>query len=72
MSSFTVEQYNALCAALAEGARRVKYQDKEVEYHSLSEMLKLKGVMEADLGIGAGSDDSLGRRRSVGVFGNGL
>ncbi len=72
MSSFTIEQYQTLCKAIAEGAKRVKYQDKEVEYHSLSEMLKLKTVMETDLGIGAGSDDSLGRRRAVGVYGSGL
>lgn len=70
MSSFTTEQYTALCAAIAEGARRVKYQDKEVEYHSLTEMLKLKGVMETDLGING--SDPLGRRRTVGVYGSGI
>lgn len=70
MSSFTIEQYNTLCAAIAEGARRVKYQDKEVEYHSLTEMLKLKNVMENDLGLnGTGP---LGSRRVVGVYGSGI
>lgn len=71
MSSFTQEQYTALCAAIAEGARRVKYQDKEVEYHSLTEMLKLKSVMETDLGI-SGAGNGLGTRRAVGVYGSGL
>lgn len=71
MSAFTQEQYNTLCAAIAEGARRVKYQDKEVEYHSLSEMLRLKTAMESDLGLN-GAGETLGSRRAVGVYGSGL
>lgn len=46
--SFTTEQYTALIGAIAEGALRVKYQDKEVEYRSLTEMLKLKTLMETE------------------------
>lgn len=52
MASFTQEQLDALNAAIVQGALRVKYNDKEVEYRSLDDMLRLKGIMEADLGIG--------------------
>lgn len=73
MSSFTMEQYNALIGAIAEGALRVKYQDKEVEYRSLTEMLKLKSLMENDLGLGGdGTDNPSGGRRLVGTYGSGL
>lgn len=72
MSSFTTEQYTALIGAIAEGALRVKYQDKEVEYRSLTEMLKLKTLMENDLGMNADGCNPLGTRRAVGVYGSGL
>jgi len=48
---FTLEQYEALVKAIIQGAVRVKYADKEVEYRSLDEMLRLKLAMEKDLGI---------------------
>lgn len=51
MSTFTTEQLNALTEAIAQGARTVKYQDKEVTYRSLKDMLELKQLMEEDLGI---------------------
>ncbi len=51
MSVYTLLQYNALCEAISLGATKVKYADKEVEYRSLSEMLKLKVIMENDLGL---------------------
>lgn len=46
---FTIEQYNTLTAAIAQGALRVKYADKEVEYRSLREQLDLLKIMEAQL-----------------------
>lgn len=49
--AFTVDQYNTLCAAIAQGALIVKYGDKEVEYQSLSNMLRVKIMMETELGI---------------------
>jgi hypothetical protein len=44
--TFTPEQLAALNAAIAQGVRKVKYGDKEVEYRDLDEMLQLAGVME--------------------------
>jgi hypothetical protein len=57
---YTLDQYNALCAAIAMGVTIVKYGDKEMTYRSLSDMLRLKQTMEAQLGI-----NSVNRRLKV-------
>lgn len=62
-SSFTIEQLNALESAIADGALRVKYTDKEVEYRSLEEMLKIRSIMREALGIGKPC------KKNVGLFG---
>lgn len=49
--AYTIDQYNTLIGAIAEGAKRVKFADKEVEYNSLSDMLRAKALMEKALGI---------------------
>lgn len=66
MTGFTEAGLSALEKAIAEGVLKVKYQDKEVTYRSLDEMLTLRGVMRAELGIGCRSN------RRVGVYGSGL
>lgn len=48
--AFTQEQVDALEKAIAEGATRVKYADKEVEYRSLSDMIQLLNLMKQELG----------------------
>lgn len=50
-SSFTLEQLQTLEAAIAKGVFKVKYQDREVTYRSLNEMLKLRSVMRQCLGL---------------------
>lgn len=50
MASWTQAQLDALTAAIADGATRVKYADKEVEYRSLREMLALRDLMKKSLG----------------------
>ena len=57
MASYTQEQLDALTAAIVQGALRVKYNDKEVEYRSLDDMLRLQGIMEAALGIGKTTEE---------------
>lgn len=47
--AYTVEQHQALTEAIAQGALRVKYADKEVEYRSLADMLAIKKLMENEL-----------------------
>lgn len=51
MASFTQEQLTALEAAIASGTRRVKYADKEVEYTSLTDMLRARELMRRALGL---------------------
>lgn len=51
-SAFTVENLEALEEAIAGGEKRVKYTDKEVEYRSLDEMLKIRDLMRKKLGLG--------------------
>lgn len=58
---YTPEQYTALVQAIAQGAKRVRYADKEVEYMSLDDMLQLKRQMEDALGLtspGAGGPNA--------------
>jgi phosphotransferase system HPr-like phosphotransfer protein len=53
--AFTQQQYEDLVAAIAEGVTTVASNGRQVSYRSLSEMMKLKAVMEEELGVsGAG------------------
>lgn len=47
---FTQERLDALESAIAEGALRVKYSDKEIEYRSLKDMMKIRDLMKKALG----------------------
>jgi len=51
VKKFTQADYEALKAAIAQGVLRVKYTDKEIEYRSLNDMLKILDLMEIELGI---------------------
>lgn len=50
MATYSASQRAALVASIAEGARTVKYEDREVEYRSISDMLALLHAMDKDLG----------------------
>lgn len=50
-SGFTFADLTALEKAIAEGVRRVKYTDKEIEYRSLDEMMKARALMRDALGV---------------------
>jgi hypothetical protein len=53
--AFTQQQYEDLVAAIAEGVTTVASNGRKIEYRSLAEMMKLKAVMEEELGVsGAG------------------
>ncbi|CAI8929317.1 MULTISPECIES: phage head-tail joining protein [Pseudomonas] len=58
--AFTIEQYQALQAAIAEGALSVRYADKSVTYRSLDEMIRILKLMAGELGLNANNDG--GRR----------
>ncbi|MBK68016.1 MAG: hypothetical protein CMP22_07805 [Rickettsiales bacterium] len=51
MSDFTQADLDTLNKAIAQGALKVKYSDKEVTYRSLDEMIKIRNLMKKDLGI---------------------
>lgn len=54
-TSFTQAQLDALESSIADGALKVKYSDKEVEYRSLEEMLKIRDIMRNALGLNKSS-----------------
>lgn len=41
-------------SAIAQGARSVNYGDKQVTYHSLDEMIRLRALMQADIDAASG------------------
>lgn len=49
MSDFTTAQLTALNTAIASGTLKVRYADKEVTYHSLTEMMGLRALMRGEL-----------------------
>lgn len=58
--AYTLEQYQALQAAIAGGELSVRYADRSVTYRSVSEMLQILRLMENELGLN--TDTSGGRR----------
>lgn len=62
MPSYSQDDYNTLCKAIAQGALSVKYADKEVMYRNLKEMLQIKAMMADDLGLNGTNPQSNGRR----------
>lgn len=63
--AYTQQQLDALEAAIAEGALKVEYGDKKVEYRSLNEMIRIREIMRADLG-------TLKPRRTYAEFSKGI
>ncbi|KSW22772.1 MULTISPECIES: hypothetical protein [unclassified Pseudomonas] len=54
--AYTLEQYEALKAAIAEGALSVRFADRSVTYRSVDEMIRILRLMESDLGLNANSN----------------
>lgn len=52
--AWTLDDLNKLKDAIATGAKRVKYADKEVEYNSFDDMVKAKNLIESELGLNSG------------------
>lgn len=50
-STFTQAELDALNRAIAQGARRVKYQDREVTYNTFEDMMRLRTLMCQELGV---------------------
>lgn len=47
--AWTQADLDTIEAAIATGARRVRYQTHEVEYQSLGDMLKVRALIKEDL-----------------------
>lgn len=60
--AWTETDLQALERAISEGAKVVQYQDRRVEYQSLSDMLRLRSIMRAELGMTT-TQSGIGARR---------
>lgn len=75
MAAWTEAQYQKLCAAIASGILRVRYDtNNEVMYQSTADMLLVKSQMERALNLDA-AGNPIGSTtrfdRSVGVYSSG-
>lgn len=73
-TAFTIENLTALEQAIVEGVKTVKYSDKEVEYRSLEEMLKIRNLMRKELCLdkSKASKGLFGGRRINAIHNKGL
>jgi hypothetical protein len=67
--AFTQTEIDALKAAIAQGALRVRFGDREVMYRSLAEMLQTLSMMQAEV---AGATGQRRTRQVRFVTGKGL
>lgn len=69
--AFTTAQLASLEKAIAQGARRVRYQtedgERQVDYQSLDQMLRVRRIMRKALGLSTGRG-----RSSYASFNKGL
>lgn len=49
--AFSQTDLDAINTAIASGTMKVKYADREVQYQTLSDLLKIKGLIEKELGV---------------------
>lgn len=49
--SFTSDQLTAIETAIASGTLRVKYADREVQYASLTDLMRVRTLIMAALGL---------------------
>jgi hypothetical protein len=66
--AYTTQQLDVLESAIAQGVTKVKYSDKEVEYRSLDDMIRLRNIMRQELGMSGG----IASRRTLAEFSKGL
>jgi hypothetical protein len=56
--AYTIEQYNALQAAIATGALEVEYADNRTKFRSLAEMEQILSKMKGELGLNTSAGNS--------------
>ncbi len=68
-TTWTAADLAAIEAAIASGATKVKYADREVTYGSIADLFKIRAAIKAALGCCGGS---LAGGRTYGEFHSGL
>lgn len=68
--AWTQNHLTVLEEAMATGATKVKYADKEVDYRSLAEMKQTRQIIMDELGLNGPTPEKNGRR--YGSFSKGL
>lgn len=58
MTAWTQDHLTAIEQAIARGVRRVTYADQTVEYQSVSDMLRVRDIMRAELGATTMKDNT--------------
>lgn len=53
MAQYTTEQYQQLCAMLAKGVTSLEVAGEKIQFRSLDEMMRIKNMMERNLGLAA-------------------
>lgn len=74
-TAFTEDNLTLLEQAIVDGVKKVKYTDKEVEYRTLDEMMKIRDLMKKELCQNKSSKTQtglFGGRRINGVHNKGL
>lgn len=51
MSDWTTDDLTAINTAIKTGTLRVRYSDREVMYRSLDELMRIRDMIRADLGL---------------------
>ncbi len=65
--AFTVTTLNDLEKAIGSGARRIQYQDREVDLRTQKDMLALRRLIRKDLGLDQPKSRRLGSSYSKGL-----
>lgn len=64
--AYTADDLNALDRAIVSGSLRVRYADREVQYRTLDEMIRIRDLIRGEL------DPATRNTRRYGVFSSGL
>ena len=68
--TWTTDDLTAISSAIASGALSVRYTDgRSVTYHSIGDMLRIRDLIRADLGL---VGDDAGRTHRYGTHSKGL
>lgn len=65
---YTVQDLQALEAAIATGALEVEYADKKIKYRSLAEMQQIRNQMLQELGTAPKTPKRIFAQHSKGVY----